>query len=659
MRNIKLILILAIVFTAVGLFAQPATVLFKDATRTTYDYVLQEDPAYPQGYPDAPWMFAYYRSEDAVIDPLVNGEPTGDDTHVHTVDLRFRPVGVPSTVLDGLVIQPLPVPGGWPCNIYIRIFNADTFENATKYMEFHDLVEVNQTGMVEANILDYGWDEPIWNWIIPQSEDTYTYRLTVNGPEGFTVTGPNEVTGDMGETFTATETNTLLGEWTASDPGEGYFWVNPVIEVTADMFEEPALTRADYEYFAAITFEREPIPVDTNTYYLTVNGPEGVAVTGPGEFAGFMGETFEFGPAEEGNGLIGEWTAGDAPEGFHWLVNPIEVTEDDFSQPMRANFEYFGSITFELEADPDPDTFTYHLTVLGPEGYTVAGPGEYAGPMGETFTVTETNDLIGMWTASDAPEGWSWVVNPIEVTEDDFQLPGEEKAVDYAYYAEIEFVLLEDEIPEPDDYTYRVKVHYDPSGLYDIWVPNPQGGQNLTDGTRWDNEDINALVGRYTPVPPVHPDPLCVYTWDPEYYDVTEDMFVEVEGFTKAHVYMQADLYFVLVETCEVPPTVPVELSSFTAVVTGGYVKLNWVTQTETGMLGYRVYRNNSDNQETAMMITPIMIPATNTSSTQTYTFEDMEVENGTYWYWLESVDYNTSNFHGPTTVIVQGEIYP
>ena len=195
MKHTKIILILAIVFTAVGLFAQPATVLFKDATRTTYDYVLQEDPAYPQGYPDAPWMFAYYRSEDAVIDPLVNGEPTGDDTHVHTVDLRFRPVGVPSTVLDGLVIQPLPVPGGWPCNIYIRIFNADTFENATKYMEFHDLVEVNQTGMVEANMLEYGWDEPIWNWIIPQSEDTYTYRLTVNGPEGFTVTGPREFKG--------------------------------------------------------------------------------------------------------------------------------------------------------------------------------------------------------------------------------------------------------------------------------------------------------------------------------------------------------------------------------------------------------------------------------------------------------------------------------
>ena len=210
-----------------------------------------------------------------------------------------------------------------------------------------------------------------------------------------------------------------------------------------------------------------------------------------------------------------------------------------------------------------------------------------------------------------------------------------------------------------DTYTYRVKVHYDPVDLYDIWVPNPQGGQNLTDGTRWDNNDIEALIGRYTPVAPVHPDPLCFYTWEPEYYDVTEDMFVEVEGLTKDHIYMQADLYFVLVETCEVPPTVPVELSSFTAVVTGGYVKLNWVTQTETGMLGYRVYRNNSDNQETAMMITPIMIPATNTSSTQTYTFEDMEVENGTYWYWLESVDYNSSNFHGPTTVIVQGESIP
>ena len=107
--------------------------------------------------------------------------------------------------------------------------------------------------------------------------------------------------------------------------------------------------------------------------------------------------------------------------------------------------------------------------------------------------------------------------------------------------------------------------------------------------------------------------------------------------------------------------TLPVELSSFTATLTASYfVKLSWVSQSETGLLGYRVYRNSSNNQATAMMITPTMVPATNTSTTQTYSITDNEVNIGSsYWYWLESVDYGTSQFHGPVSVIVEGEVPP
>ncbi len=103
-------------------------------------------------------------------------------------------------------------------------------------------------------------------------------------------------------------------------------------------------------------------------------------------------------------------------------------------------------------------------------------------------------------------------------------------------------------------------------------------------------------------------------------------------------------------------PTLPVELSSFTATQTAqNFVKLTWISESESGMLGYRVYRNDENSQHSAMMITPTMIGATNTSTTHIYDYTDPEVEaNHTYWYWLESVDYGSSEFYGPVSYLVE-----
>lgn len=108
-------------------------------------------------------------------------------------------------------------------------------------------------------------------------------------------------------------------------------------------------------------------------------------------------------------------------------------------------------------------------------------------------------------------------------------------------------------------------------------------------------------------------------------------------------------------------PQVPVELSSFTATLTGQfYVQLSWTSQTETQMMGYRVYRNTSAEQSTSELIDNPMIPATNTSTTQNYTVVDADVLIGqTYYYWLEAVDYNSSSFHGPVSVTVTGNVPP
>lgn len=106
-------------------------------------------------------------------------------------------------------------------------------------------------------------------------------------------------------------------------------------------------------------------------------------------------------------------------------------------------------------------------------------------------------------------------------------------------------------------------------------------------------------------------------------------------------------------------PTLPIELSSFTAVPNAQYfVELHWTTQSETNVACFRVYRSENMSLKDAVMFNAF-IPATNTSVTQHYTFVDQEIyADGTYYYWLENVDMNgTSQFHGPViATVIHGE---
>ncbi len=106
---------------------------------------------------------------------------------------------------------------------------------------------------------------------------------------------------------------------------------------------------------------------------------------------------------------------------------------------------------------------------------------------------------------------------------------------------------------------------------------------------------------------------------------------------------------------------VPVELSSFTATLTAqNFVQLTWVSQSESQMVGYLVYRSASDAANTAVQIDSPLIQATNTSTTQSYSVTDKDVEIGTtYYYWLEAIDYTSSAYHGPVSVIVEGNVPP
>jgi len=105
-------------------------------------------------------------------------------------------------------------------------------------------------------------------------------------------------------------------------------------------------------------------------------------------------------------------------------------------------------------------------------------------------------------------------------------------------------------------------------------------------------------------------------------------------------------------------PTLPVELSSFTAILTANnFVKLNWVTQSETNVLGYYVFRAWEGGLDGALKISPL-IGATNTASLHSYSFTDTELfEQGNYSYWLQSVDTDGSScYFGPVNVLFNGE---
>ena len=105
--------------------------------------------------------------------------------------------------------------------------------------------------------------------------------------------------------------------------------------------------------------------------------------------------------------------------------------------------------------------------------------------------------------------------------------------------------------------------------------------------------------------------------------------------------------------TLEGDETLPVELSSFTYTLNGNnLVTLQWITQTETNVLGYYIYRGKSEEASEAVLVSD-MIAATNTSTLQSYIFVDSELqEQGTYYYWLQNLDMDGSNaFHGPVRV--------
>ncbi len=114
-------------------------------------------------------------------------------------------------------------------------------------------------------------------------------------------------------------------------------------------------------------------------------------------------------------------------------------------------------------------------------------------------------------------------------------------------------------------------------------------------------------------------------------------------------------------------PFVPPPFFSFTAMVTNDYhVQLIWITESETNVQGYNLYRSNDVNLSSATVINDSLISSDHPPYQQhTYTFIDDTVElNHTYYYWMEKLSTDShSSYYGPICVTVdpppRNFIYP
>jgi hypothetical protein len=99
--------------------------------------------------------------------------------------------------------------------------------------------------------------------------------------------------------------------------------------------------------------------------------------------------------------------------------------------------------------------------------------------------------------------------------------------------------------------------------------------------------------------------------------------------------------------------TLSIELTSFFASISNqNKVNLNWVSQSETDLIGYYVLRGTDKELSDANVISPL-INATNTSQPKAYMYTDTDLNvSGTYHYWLQYSGINgTNGFHGPIKV--------
>jgi len=528
----------------------------------------------------------------------------------------------------------------------------------------HDFENPTVGDVYTINNPAYTWNPP--SYTVPEGFTSTTitfigtpividnYTLTVNAYKDGVEQNNVQVLKDgvpVGMTFvpiTSTDVTDLTGVYSLATTTltGSQFWDPATITVTAEDFVAVPDGKGANLRVASLGSKNGPktnyaysITFQMKTHYtLNITGPADAVVVGASAVTGPAGTVVGNIPTitlvddnDNVNDLVGTYTIAplpttvDAfPDGVrkHWIENPKTVDITMFVDDVATlEFQWRNYLSrWDVPAVPGmPDAHLFFVPIAPPQT-----PIDY-GLLPVTLFYYGTKDNYGEWRS---PEEGNYYAAP----EEDFDP------------AEPPVPPLNNPGPQPEDkisYTLTIQAYDSVTAAY-VNVTLTINGVPISAATT-PYECIDPAVGTVFSIY----DPTNSYTWVPLNYTVPEG------GLTEDTV-----ITFTL---SPYSPPLPVELSSFTAMLTNDfYVQLTWVSQTETNLSGYRVYRNEENTLNNAILITPTMIPATNTSQEHIYTVEDREVENhSTYYYWLESVDFNNSQFHGPVIVVVEGNVPP
>ena len=666
MRKSKKIIVFALfLIVAFTLFAQNAQVKFQDETSTTAGYLNLEYPggSYPAGASTTNrWKMVIYKSTDNIIDPLVNGLPTGDDIILTNPDqggaqvilnVNLSPGTTYKLNLSYAVIHVSMI----PTYIYGRLFNSTSVATATKYMSFTAPYYVAAGLPVNVPIMpNYGWKtDPVWQWIVPQPT-THIISGTITSQWDLSNVAISATDIDPADiTYAA-------GAYTVTVP-DG--WDGTVIPTKAGYIFEPAsYTYTDVvadtpnQDFVMKTVVAPGVPTNLspNGTTLTYTEPTAVVLTWDA-VANAEGYKLIWNNGEiQDLGNVLTWTTPVLDAGtYTWKVCAYNNTPTKkINTPVRVQMNGrstspanspkadggWAEASFIVEIEITPQNYTVEITSV-PVGAAIYVGGVDSGQI-TPYTFTLAAGANATYTVM--MDHYTWEPDLFEVINISDNLSCN-------FVGTFNFTQGE-EITPPGV----------PSGSV-ITIEFTQGSATATIGT----------IGTQTPA--ANP------AWNLGYFqfmtllgagpwDLIINTNYEYVWIVGVGVYTGpiVNLTITPLKNMNVEvqygnggdPTLPVELSYFAATLTAeNFVNIAWTTQTETNMNGFNIYRNDSDNLASAIQIA--YIPATNTSTTQNYKHIDREVENGnTYYYWLECVETNgESIFNGPSPVYVDGPTPP
>ncbi|MCK4312299.1 MAG: T9SS type A sorting domain-containing protein [Candidatus Cloacimonetes bacterium] len=276
----------------------------------------------------------------------------------------------------------------------------------------------------------------------------------------------------------------------------------------------------------------------------------------------------------------------------------------------------FGTWTAISAGQPIPPTGG---TVTFPSGGSITFPPGGSGTIDLTFD--PANPPLGIPVGNPQNISWSYTTSPGAI------IP---------YPVTLRF-----------EWAFNPAITYASSAIlhYTDDLVNPAGWYALIDGNPIPAHAENLLPGNQAAI-------LASLAYD----FGTDPSFVEFETWTLSDWGMDGD------------NPLPVTLTDFAAEFVADNLTILWTTQSESGNMGWNIYRGESNTaleEDNTILINGVeLIEGAGTTSEPTnYEFIDeypVQV-NETYWYWLESVSYTSdTGIYGPISLTIpEGETPP